>query len=241
MKLKALVIDDEPLAHEVINSYTEDIPFLDIVGHCHMATEAYSFINKHKVDLLFLDVQMPKLKGNEFLKTLTHKPFVIITSAYENYALESFELDVSDYLLKPFRFDRFLKAVNKVYEQYQLKAGVQNTLQQVEQTIISETAQHILIKEDKRHLQIERKQIYYLESFGNYVKVWLEANYHLTPRTLSSFENQLVSDNFIRTHRSFIVNKELIDYFEGNRIRLKNGMEIPIGKNYKQNLKEGFS
>lgn len=240
MKLKALVIDDEPLAHEVINSYAEDIPFLDIIGHCHLATEAYSFINKHQVDLLFLDIQMPKLKGNEFLKTLTHKPFVIITSAYENYALESFELDVSDYLLKPFRFDRFLKAVNKVYEQYQLKAGAQNIPQQVEQAIISESAPHILIKEDKRHLQIDRKQIYYLESFGNYVKVWLEGKYHLTPRTLSSFEDQLDSEDFIRSHKSFIVNREMIEYFEGNHIRLKNGKEIPIGKNYKQNLKEGL-
>jgi DNA-binding LytR/AlgR family response regulator len=240
--LKALIIDDEPLAHDIITKYAEDIPFLDIVGHCHLATEAFGFLNENEVDLILLDIQKPKLKGNDFLKTLTSKPFVIITSAYENYALESYELDVTDYLLKPFRFDRFLKAVNKVYAQHQLNSGSQKQVDSPEQNSTSnDTVQQILIKVDKRHLQLDTKAICYLESYGNYVKVWLKDRYHLTPRTLSSFETQLEGEDFIRSHKSFIINREQINFFEGNRIIMKNGAEVPIGKSYKQFFKEGFS
>ncbi|MEM1124793.1 MAG: response regulator, partial [Bacteroidota bacterium] len=121
--LKALIIDDEPLAHMVILEYVKDIPFIEVVGQCNLATEAISALRQQPVDLLFLDINMPKIKGLDFLRTLKNPPLVIITSAYQEYALESFELDVCDYLLKPFRFDRFLRAVNKAQEVYQLKSN----------------------------------------------------------------------------------------------------------------------
>ncbi|GAB3337677.1 LytTR family DNA-binding domain-containing protein [Marivirga atlantica] len=241
MKLRALVIDDEPLAHDVIKTYAEDIPFLDIVGHCYLATEAISFLNENHVDLLFLDIQMPKLKGNEFLRTLTKKPAVIITSAYEEYALESFELDATDYLLKPFRFDRFLKAVNKVHDHIQLKNEQLHENEANEEGNHEEsTSSYLMLKVDKRQIHIDSRQINYLESYGNYVKVWIDTAYHLTPRTLSSFEEQLNNKEFLRVHKSFIVQKASINYIEGNRIVLKNKSEIPIGKSYKQQFKEGL-
>ena len=113
MQLKALIIDDEPLAHDIIQAYADDVPFLDITGNCHLATEALTYLHDHEVDLIFLDINMPKLKGLDFLRVLKDPPVVVVTSAYEEYALESFELDVCDYLHKPFRFDRFLKAVER--------------------------------------------------------------------------------------------------------------------------------
>jgi len=236
MKLKALIIDDEPLAHEVINSYVEDVTFIEVIGHFYSATEAISFINEKQVDLLFLDIQMPKLKGNEFLRTLTKKPAVIITSAYEEYALESFDLDATDYLLKPFRFDRFLKAVNKVHDLIQLK----NDRLKTEETNNEAVADTLMLKVDKRQIQINSLDINYLESYGNYVKVWIDDTFHLTPRTLTSFEEQLNDDDFLRVHKSYIIHKPAINYIEGNRIILKDQTEIPIGKSYKQHLKDQF-
>ncbi len=244
MKLKALVIDDEPLAHEIIRQYVDDVDFIELVGHCHLATEALAFLQQHAVDLIFLDVQMPKLKGNEFLKTLNHKPWIIITSAHEQYALESFELDVSDYLLKPFRFERFLKAANKVYTQQAAKLSMQQTKKldipanKPSASTPEEVSKTIGIKVDKKYLQVRLEDIYYLESYGNYVKVWLDNAYHLTPATLISFENKLRASDYVRTHKSFIVNKLYIDYLEGNRMYLKNKSEIPIGKSYKQIIME---
>ena len=170
--IKALIVDDEPLAHKIIEAYAQDIPFLEIVGHCHLATEAYAFLAEMKVDLIFLDINMPKLKGIDFLRTLDSSPQVIITSAYQEYALEGFELQVTDYLLKPFGLPRFLKAIHA--------ANVK--------ILTEDTEKSVFLKVDKQHVQVNLEDIQYLESFGNYVKVWLEDTFLLTPRTLSSFE-----------------------------------------------------
>jgi len=235
MSLRCLIVDDEPLAHGVITEYAKDIPFINITGHCYRATEALDFLNKQQVDLIFLDIRMPKLNGLDFLRTLQHKPLVIITSAYEEYALESFDLAVCDYLLKPFRLDRFLKAVNRALELYQLKKqnlGVAN----IEKTISKSEAQ-ISLKVDKKHILIKTEEIQFLESLGNYVKVWKGHDFLLTPRTLASFEEQLSAD-FIRIHKSFILNKRYVDYLEGNTIMLKNGQQVPIGKNFKGIIKQ---
>ena len=128
MSLRCLIIDDEPLAHDIILTYINDVSFLTNVGHCYRATEAFDFLNNHTIDLIFLDIRMPKLSGLDFLRTLAHQPIVIITSAYQQYALESFDLAVCDYLLKPFRFDRFLKAVNRALEIYNLKNPIEKPL-----------------------------------------------------------------------------------------------------------------
>lgn len=240
MKLRCLIIDDEPLAHKVILEYTKDVSFLEIVGQCYLATEALSLLNNQAVDLIFLDINMPKLKGLDFLKTLHKKPIVIITSAYEEYALESFELNVCDYLLKPFRFDRFLKAVNKALELHQLKSQKNSPPTPISKPII-ENANQIFIKSDKKYIQVDLGEIYYLESYGNYVKIWLDDVCHLTPRTLSSFENELPSSDFYRIHKSFIVHRKFIDYLEGNSLMMKNKKSLPVGKNHRGDFKKFIS
>lgn len=236
MKLSALIIDDEPLAHDVILRYLEDVSFVQVVGQCYQASEAIQIVSTQKIDLIFLDIRMPRIQGLDLLRTLRQKPLVIITSAYQEYALESFELDVCDYLLKPFRFDRFLKAVQKAYELYQLKNQEGNNL-----PVVSEPSpeQQIFIKSDKRFIQLNLKDIYYLEAYGNYIKIWLEDRYHLTMRTMSSFDEQLPENDFIRVHKSFIVNKNHIAYLEGKMVILKNNKRIQVGKNYTQAFK-GF-
>ena len=237
MKLRSLIIDDEPLAHKVVLEYANATPFLEIVGQCYLATEALTMLREKEVDLLFLDIQMPKLKGLDFLKTLNKKPLVIITSAYQEYALESFELEVCDYLLKPFRFDRFLKAVNRALELKQLRQQkAPTTIPQISSP--PNSPQQLFIKSDKRLIQIELDAVFYFESYGNYVKVWLENEYHLTPRTLSSFEAQLSTSDFYRIHKSYIIHKKYIDYLEGNFLVMKNKKQLPIGKNHRQGFKE---
>lgn len=235
--LRALIIDDEPLAHKIILEYAKDVPALEIVGQCHLATEALSFLREKEVDLLFLDINMPKLKGLDFLRTLRHPPLVIITSAYQEYALESFELDVCDYLLKPFRFDRFLKAVNKAQDLFSLKNTP--TVPVASSTEKSEAKpQQLFIKSDKRLINLDISDILYLESYGNYVKIWTGKEYILTPRTLSSFPEQLPDDTFMRIHKSFIVNRKFIDYTEGNMVKMKNGNSVAVGKNYRSDFKK---
>lgn len=234
MSLSCLIIDDEPLAHDVILSYLKDIPFVEIAGQCYRATDAFDFLNKHEIDLIFLDIRMPKLNGLDFIKTLKTKPIIIITSAYEEYALESFDLDVCDYLLKPFRFERILKATNRALEIYNLKN--QQKLDTIPNTAPATPAK-ITIKTDKKHVIVNIDEIEYLQSLGNYVKVWFDQQFLLTPKTLSSFENQLPTDVFIRIHKSYILNKKFVDFFEGNMIFLKNGTSLPIGKNFRTVVK----
>ncbi len=231
--LKALIIDDEPLAHKVILNFANDIPFLEIVGQSYLAIDALEFLKNQQVDLIFLDMQMPKLKGLDFLRILPQKPLVIVTSAHQEFALESFELDVCDYLLKPFRFDRFLKAVNKAAELQKLKAAPSETSTTTEEP----ENDQIFIKSDKRHIQLRYADIYYLESHGNYVKVWLENQFHLTPKTLTSFEEALPGDIFLRIHKSFIVNLRHVHYLEGNQLVMRNGTALLIGRSHRKAVK----
>lgn len=235
MSLRCLIIDDEPLAHDIILAYINDIPFLTNIGHCYRATEALDFLNNHEIDLIFLDIRMPKLSGLDFLRTLQHKPLVVITSAYEEYALESFDLAVCDYLLKPFRFDRFLKAVNRAQEIYNLKNPVEKPVNMLQKEGVA--TDKIAIKADKKHILLSLDEILYFESLGNYVKVWKDDGFLLTPRTLTSFEEQLPS-TFVRIHKSFILNKKYVNYLEGNMAFLKNEQQIPVGKNYKATIKQ---
>ncbi|MCB9300413.1 MAG: response regulator transcription factor [Lewinellaceae bacterium] len=238
MKLRSLIIDDEPLAHKVILEYAREAPFLEIVGQCYLATEALSFLSSQSVDLIFLDIQMPKLKGLDFLRTLPRKPIVIVTSAHEEYALESYELDVCDYLLKPFRFSRFLKAVNKAQL---LAQQSQNPAPLPPSSPLEEEPRQLFIKADKRLIQVELTEVYFLESYGNFVKVWLADTFHLTARTLSGFEAELPESDFFRIHKSYIINRKYIRYVEGNTLALKNDKTLPIGKNYRQGFMQFIS
>ncbi|GAB3942213.1 LytTR family DNA-binding domain-containing protein [Spirosoma harenae] len=236
--MRCLIVDDEPLAHEVILAYGADIPFLEIVGQCYLATEAVAVLNRQAVDLIFLDIQMPKLNGLDFLRSLPQHPLIIVTSAHQEHALESFELEVCDYLLKPFRFDRFLKAVNRAQTQFTLRqlpipSGAEAPIR------LQAASDHIYVKSDKRLVKVLLEDISYLESLGNYVKVWGKQTFLLTARTLSSFEDQLPAISFVRIHKSYILNKHYVHYLEGNRIHLKTGSELPIGKNYRHLLSNG--
>lgn len=235
MSMRCLIVDDEPLAHEVILKYMEDIPFLENSGQCYRPAEALEFLSKHKIDLIFLDIRMPKLNGLDLLRTLQQRPLVIITSAYEEHALESFELEVCDYLLKPFRFDRFLKAVNRALAMHTLKIKAGDAAPAAP---AGKAPAQIYIKSDKKLVLLDLDAVYYLESLGNYVKVWEADKFLLTPRTLSSFEEQLPADAFVRIHKSYILNKKYVHYIEGNIISLKNKKQLPLGKNYKHLVKE---
>ncbi|WP_175635809.1 LytR/AlgR family response regulator transcription factor [Pedobacter ghigonis] len=236
MSLRCLVVDDEPLAHEIIVAYAKDIPFIEITAHCYRATEALDFLSKQEVDLIFLNIRMPKLNGLDFLRALQHKPQVIITSAYEEYALASFDLAVCDYLLKPFKLERFLMAVNRALTFQQLKKQSGAPVEPANNA--QQQNGQISIKADKKHILLQLDEIQYLESLGNYVKVWKENSFLLTPRTLSSFEEELPAHLFVRIHKSFIVNKKEVDYFEGNTIILKSQQQVPIGKNYKPLIRQ---
>lgn len=232
MKLRALIIDDEPLAHKVILEYCKDLPFVEIVGQCHLATEALPLLRREAIDLIFLDINMPKLKGLDFLRTLQHPPLVIITSAYEEYALESFELDVCDYLLKPIRFERFVKAVQKAMVWHERKEA---PIEEVKKDYEAATDQGktLFLKVDKRIMQLGIQEIYYLESYGNYVKVWFGNDFHLVARTLSSFEEALSDTAFFRVHKSYLIHKKYISFVEGNQITMHNGKQVPVGKSYR--------
>lgn len=235
--MRCLIVDDEPLAHDVILAYMADVPFLENAGQCYRATEALDFLSRQPIDLIFLDIRMPKLSGLDFLRTLPQQPLVIITSAYEEHALESFELDVCDYLLKPFRFDRFLKAANRALATYTLRKQAATPALTLPSTATLEPT-HTYIKTDKKLVQVNLNEVYFLESLGNYVKVWEKERFLLTARTLSSFESQLSGDTFVRVHKSYILNRKFVHYIEGNTIHLKNGKQLPLGKNYKHVVKQ---
>ena len=232
--LKALIVDDEPLAHEIILDYLADLPFVEVVSQCYLATEALNYISENQVDLLFLDVNMPKLSGIELLKVLTNKPQVIITSAYQEYALESFELEVCDYLLKPYRYHRFLKAVNKAHEQIKLQASQFQIAGVDKKTGSDENGNTLFIKVDKKVIQLQLADITFFEAYGNYVKVWVNDKVYLTPRTLTSFEEQLEDHQaFIRVHKSYVIQKSKITFIEAGVIQMNNHQSVSIGKNYK--------
>ena len=220
--IKYLIIDDEPLAHDVIKTYAESLTHLTLVGQCYNALEALNMLQSKQVDLIFLDIEMPKLKGIDFVKTLSSKPKIIITTAYEEYALEGYELDVVDYLLKPFSFERFLKAVNK------LEAKPNNTTQVVHK-LEDET---IFIKTDSGNHQVKIEDIQYLESLGGYVKIHLTNNSLINHSSLQNFEGILNPDRFVRIHKSFIVALPYISKIVGNMVFV-NDKQLPIGRSYK--------
>ena len=222
------IIDDEPLAHEIIEGFADALQHLKKVGNCYDAFEAIKLLQEQQVDMLFLDINMPKLSGFEFLKTVSIPPKVIITSAYKEFALDGYEFDVVDYLLKPFSFERFVKAVNKVsFPKPELKLSKEDKLK------------HIYIKGDKRHHRVNIDDILYIEASGNYCKVVLEDEIIVTLQKISDFETKL-SSHFIRTHKSFIISKNKIKAIEGNIIHLKEH-KIPIGLTYKSVVKHLYT
>lgn len=223
--IKYLIIDDEHIAHDIIKGYCAKVHHMHLMKSCYDALEALDYLREHQVDLIFLDINMPKLKGFEFLKTLSNPPKVIVTTAYQEYALEGYALDVIDYLLKPFSFERFLKAIHKATAIQPNKAS--DTLTS------SEASTAIFLYSDKKYTQIHTNEILYIEAAGNYVKVHTP-NEVLTIRDkISDIAKRLPDNNFIQVHKSFVVSKQHIHIIEGNRIKIENA-SIPIGKLYKE-------
>lgn len=224
-----LIIDDEPLAHDVIIGYCNRLPNMTLVNQSYDALAALDYLRSHQVDLIFLDLNMPKLHGYDFLKTFPNPPKVIITTAYQEYAVEGYELEITDYLLKPFSFERFLKAINKSFV----------FTQEVNNKTEAENSQSdcIFLHEDKRHIQVKINDILFIEAAGNYSKVVCSDFKVMVREKISDLLKELASHHFFRVHKSFIVSRPHIDSIEGNMIHIKK-YTIPVGKMYKSNVSE---
>ena len=225
-KTNCIIIEDEPLAVKVLADYISQVPFLNLQGKFKDAILAAEYLRDHKTDLIFLDIHLPRLKGMNFLRTLTDPPAVIITTAYHQYAVEGFELNVTDYLLKPFEFERFLTAVNKV------KSVQAKTLELKESEV---TKNFIFLNVQKRKVKIYFDDILYIESQREYVKVVTAKKAYLTKMSTNEIETLLPSEQFKRIHRSFIISLNKIESYNAETVEI-NGISIPIGRGYKNVL-----
>jgi DNA-binding LytR/AlgR family response regulator len=228
--IKALIVDDEPLAHSVILHHLKAHADVEVVGQCMNATQALSFLANNAVDLLFLDINMPELTGIEMLKVLANMPQVIIVSAYQEYALQGFELNVTDYLLKPVSAERLKQALDKVRERHSPKEAPIST------TKLPNEPVHIVVKVDRGQHKINLTDIVYLEAFGNYVKLWKADNMLLVSSTLKNLLERLPTEQFLQCHKSFVVNRSFVTGMDNENIALENGINIKIGKSFKSKL-----
>ena len=226
--MNCLAIDDEPLALDVIENFTRKIPFLNFNGKCTSAFEAIQLINNFQTDLIFLDINMPHLSGIDFLKSIKNPPMIIFTTAYAEFAVEGFELNAVDYLLKPIAYERFLKAVNKAYELYSLK----NKRISGDETLTDSPTDFMLVKVDYSTVRINLSEILYIEGLKDYVKIYCGPRPILTKSTMKNIGEKLSGKNFLRVHKSYIVSISRIDSIENQRIIIGE-KRIPVGEQYK--------
>ena len=222
--IRCLIVDDEPLAHQVLTQFIAQTPGLALAGTCRNAMEAHEHLTSHPVDLLFLDIEMPLMNGLAFLRTLKSPPKTIITTAYREYAYDGYELDVLDYLLKPFSYERFCKATAR----YQLPPATPEP-----------AAQHLLLKDQGSLFRVPYREILYVEGCKDYVKVVTAAKTHLHHATMQAMADQL-GEAFGRVHRSFIVNAAHIRRLQSEQVELTDGSLLPIGSSYKPELLAWF-
>lgn len=220
---KCIIVEDEPLAAEVLQDYIRQVPFLKLIKTCSDAIYAMETLKEEKIDLVFLDIHLPKLKGLDFIKSLTNPPHIIITSAYHEYALEGHELNVLDYLLKPIEFKRFLKAVNRL-------SAVQEHTEDVSQK--PSEREYLFFNVSKKKVKIFLDEILYIESLKEYIRVCTRQKTIITKFQLGEIEEILSKNNFLRVHRSFIVAKDKIDAFTATDVEV-SGKQLPIGRSYK--------
>jgi DNA-binding LytR/AlgR family response regulator len=221
-KLSCIIVDDEPVARKILHEFVDHIPFMDLQGKFENAIKAEAFLKNNAVDIIFLDIEMPKVSGLQFLQKMNIESMVILTTAFPQYALEGYELDIIDYLLKPFAFNRFLKAVQKAKDYHELKTRTSSAL----------PSSYIFIKSDKRIEKIELGDMLYAESVGNYVSVYTDGKKIIAYLTMKSLESQLPADEFIKIHQSYLVNCSKIDAIEGNEIKI-GGKSLPMSRNYR--------
>lgn len=226
-KVSCLIVDDEPIAREIVKTYCGHLPTLHLIASCGNALEAKTILQQQKIDLLFLDINMPLLDGIAFLKTLRNQPQVIFTTAYKEYAIDAFDLSACDYLLKPFSLERFIIAVDKAFDKIQ-KPPILN-----QETTETKTEDFIFIKADGKIFKVRFNDLLYAEANGNYTKIVTHQHTLLPTITFSGFEDLLPKSQFLRIHRSFIINKAKITHIEGNRVFINN-VEMPIGTNYRE-------
>lgn len=226
--IRCLVIDDEPPAREIMRRYIQEVPHLELVAECGNALDALIRLQQSPVDLLFLDIRLPQLNGTDFLKTLRQPPKVIFTTAYQEYALEGYELDAVDYLLKPIRFDRFIKAINKAFQQ----TGHKTLPEQAPAREDHQQDSFVYFRADRKMVKVMLHDILYIESMKDYVKVVMNEGTLITKQSITSVEAMLPDSLFIRSHRSFIVSMAHISTFTNEVIEIGK-TEIPIGKLYR--------
>ncbi len=234
MKLRCLLVDDEPPAIKVLESHISNSNGLEIAGICKNAVEAMDFLQEKAIDLIFLDIKMPKLLGTDFLKSLSNPPKIIFVTAYRDYAVEGYELDAIDYLVKPVSFERFLKAVARVKK----LLGYEVTVQAEEYKNNPEA--FVYLKVDKNMQKVIVNEILYVESWKDYVKLYLDTGKNfMVKQSISSMENLLSGHNFIRAHRSYMVSLNKVSGYNNLMLKLKD-KEIPIGRLYKQQVMEAI-
>jgi len=224
MKLKCLIVDDEPLSLDILEKYIHDIPDLDLTGRCLDAFEAMKALKETEVNILFLDINMPKLSGINMVKTMDKLPEVVFTTAYPEYAVEGFELEVLDYLVKPISFERFVKTINKARKKLES-----------EKVKINPSAGFIMVKSNKKLYKVPYEEISYFESMGDFVKIHTSEKTYISSDTLKNIAKQLPAQKFVRTHKSYIISIDAFKYIEGNQVKIDEEF-LPIGLTYKENL-----
>ena len=226
--IRCLIVDDEPLASKIIATYLKPIHNLELVKICHNSMEAFNTVNEHNIDLIFLDINMPEVSGIDFLRSLKNPPLVIITTAYREFAVESFELEVVDYLIKPIPLQRFMKAMSRV-----------NKLISMEDVHDGHSGeeQFMFLKVDKKMIKVNLESIYFIESLKDYIRVNTDSGSYITHQTLTGFTDILPQNEFLRIHRSYTVHLDKITAIQGNTVEL-NGKWLPIGRNYTQEAKK---
>ena len=225
VKIRCIITDDEPMARKGLQGYIEKIDFLELVAVCEDGIQLGNVLKEQPADLIFLDIEMPYLSGLELLSGLTNPPKVIIVSAYEQYALKGYELDVVDYLLKPVSFDRFMKAVNKVYDWYEKEKPDESQ------------PRSIFVKTTQKYEKVDFADILFVEALDNYIAIQTVRKKLVTHSSLSSFLNNLPRDKFVQIHKSFVVNVDKVTSLEGNLLGIDN-YKLPVSKNYRAEIRE---
>lgn len=228
MKVKCIIVDDEPISRDILKKYMKDLPLLELVAECSDAFEASEALSKHEIDLVFLDINMPRLSGISFAKSLRNAPSIIFTTAYPEYAVDGFDLNAIDYLVKPFSLERFIKAINKALDKLQKdKADEYKT-------------ENIILRSEKRIYSIPRNSIEYIEGCGDYIKVCLHDNKKLiVHQTLKNFTSSLPQNEFMRVHKSYSVRIKAIEYIKGNMAYIGK-ITVPISPAQKTELLQIF-
>jgi len=229
MKIRCIIIDDESLAINVIENHLKSFDHVEIIATFNNPLKAYNILEHEKIDVIFLDINMPQMTGFAFIENLNHKPLIVITTAYREYAVKSYELNILDYLVKPIPFNRFLRTINKIYQQLYVSSslGDSNLLQEP----------HIFLKVNKKLLKINLNDILYIESLKDYIKIITKIGNHIVHKSLTAITEELPHSNFLRIHRSFTISINKIDAIEGNTVEIAN-KRIPIGRNYLKQTRE---